>query len=255
MEGLEPELRGGTPRNVRLTASTRFARYALWLLVTVVLGFMQWQSAVDMGQLRDLAARGQKAVGAVDGLDVVRGKHNTYYVDYRFRTNDTGLFGAGRVSVSESEFELYQMNESIVVTYLPDHLDVSRIGIVNADRIDRAQRHATTGLLLMGTMLALLLGGLEWYCQGRLRLLRDGTAVVGQAMSCEYVGGKGNPYKLSFHYDPETADRVYRTIRVSSTTNKRISDGSPLTVLYMCASPGGGLPYLAITEAEVAPSG
>jgi hypothetical protein len=246
---IELELQASTPRPAQFTRQTRLVRYALLNLAILLLLCLHWRLAANVGELRDLADNGQTTWASIVGSYV--DCSNSYYLDYQFSPPGAVANQTGRARVRLLDYLRFHRGDCVKVTYLPDRPDVHRLGTMDDDLIRSVESHGISDLALVALIGAVTLGAMEWHLQTRLRLLREGIPVVGAVVSHVIVRGNGRGNKLVFSYDATYGDRVYREVMVSGRVFNHLCDGDPITVLYDEARPALGVPYLAITEAEI----
>ena len=251
---IEPELTGQTPRPARFTGRNQAIRLSLWVLTVIIPCLLCWIAWRETRDITALRTAGRPATAQVTSKDVQYSNNiASYDLNYAFEVN--GRRFTGEEDVDKADYDAANVLTPINVVYLPSDPKTNRAGAVDSASI------AFTRALWSGAALVvlLILGGMAWYYEAisrnRLRLLRDGVAVVAvvtnrRVAASENTRGqtttKASIVQYRFTVPPE-GEQV-KEMPVPESLYETCVEGSSLTVLYESARPKNSVPYLALTE-------
>ncbi len=212
---IEHELRGKTPRRVRLTKTgANLRKVGIGLSVSM---FLLWGclTIASLSKLIRLKNTGKVATARVTKKYVVHSKYDIHYVDFSFIPNNfsspepsmnpapafspmqpsptfnrggfpssppmilTGFGGKefkGETIVNTSEYNSMQIGLGITITYLPSDPSVTQLGVVDEQMIQsKIVVLGTLGLIVFGVFGGIF-GSVLWMLTTQKRLMISGVA-------------------------------------------------------------------------------
>jgi hypothetical protein len=226
----EAELRGPTPRTVRLSAAGQRMAFG-WGLLIVVAGtaaFLFSQQAGPDSAILD--QEGARTTGQVHDKTTREESGGTnYYIYYNFR-DERGNGVRSSARVSESTYAAINVNDPIEIVYLPEDPLIHR-----AEGISEVRAKPSV-VILAFIFLGLPLAMAELIRRRHRDLISRGTPVAGVVSN---VRQRGAAQVLSASYTVDGRQHSLRgTLRRSS-----LREGDLVTVLYLSEHPDASVLY------------
>ena len=236
---LPPELSGGIPRDVRLTA----AGVALAVIATaIVLGGVSGGTAIVIAHLRLLARHEARTRDAVSSAGVVvsvgpnRGERRLREVRYRYQVGDRTY--TGRLLLPERRRGALRAGQSVGVLYLPASPDVSWVS--GYEPMDGPPLFLAPFVVLAALVAAALIASTirrQW------RLLEEGRAASGRVTGSKRVHNDGHGGQTNrVTYEFEALSGAKCSGRYDANRNPPPA-GSAIAVVYHRDDPRWNAPY------------
>jgi len=236
---LPPELSGGIPRDVRLTA----AGVVLAVIATaIVLGGVGAGTAIVIAHQRLVArheARTRDAVsivGVVVGVGPDRGERRLRDVRYRYRVGNRTY--VGRLLLSERRRGALRAGQSVGVLYMPASPDVSWVS--GYEPMDGPPLFVAPFVLLPALVLAAMI---VWTIRRQWRLLEEGRAAPGRVTGSKRVhndGHGGHTNRVTYEFEALSGAKCGGRYEVNRNPPPA---GSAITVVYHRDDPRWNAPY------------
>jgi hypothetical protein len=161
----------------------------------------------------------------ITSLNIIHGKGITYDVQYRYLISGNQVEGSD--SVDQKIYARLQVGQAITVR-------AAMLGPWPASEIPRRNYFASRWFLWLwtigwnGFVLKLLYNGVII----PRRLVREGTAVLGQIVGKKMMRGRSTVYRLRYEYQPMGGDTITRTMDVTRKNFDAISEGQQAVILY-----------------------
>ncbi len=220
---IEDELRGKTPRRVRLTktgANLRNLGMGISAFMILLWGCL---TIASLSKLIRLKNAGKVVTASVTENYIVHFKYDIHYVDFSFIPNNFSSFEPsqkhvpaisrmqsssainrggfprapsvfstdfggkefkGETTVNQSEYNSMHIGLGITITYLPSDPSVSQLGVVDENMIrSKIVFFGTLGLIIIGVFGGIF-GSVLWMLTTQKRLLMSGVAASAYIQSC-----------------------------------------------------------------------
>lgn len=226
----EPELRGPTPRTVRLSPAGQRLAFGWGLLVVVAGGaafFFTQQAGPDNSILEEQGAR---ATGRVHDKTVREESGNrNHYIYYNFQ-DERGSGVRSSVLVPEATYGAVNVNDPIEIVYLPEDPLIHR-----AEGLSESRAKPSV-ILLAFIFLGLPLAMAELIRRRHRDLVSRGTPVAGVVSN---LRRRGAAQVFSADY---TVDGRQHSLR-GTLRRSNLREGDPVTVLYLPEHPDASVLY------------
>ena len=249
---VEPGLRALPPRPVHWSpgavAGRRWVYGTVGALNVIALFFVQR----NLAAWDDLIAHGTVTSATITEKTIHNGKSTSYHFGVQFHT-DAGT-RTGETTVSASEYDDTPVGGTRPLTYLPGTSGaIWQWGRATPARRAAVLSGSALGFAIGFAYVGLLAGLIEYGTFRQRRLLRDGIAVSGRAMSGKTESTRnGTVYTIEYGYSTTEASAITARAGVTKAQYGQYTTGNPyFTVLYNAAKPKDSMPYPVITAATL----
>lgn len=237
---VEPNIQIYGPRNVRVTASVKFARRIIRFLLASVLTICGFLCARDLAELRELGTSGKVVQGIVYDKRETSGKSHSYYLDYRLTGPSGEVLDSEKVN--KWEYDSTPYGGAVSVTVLPANYRVHRYGFITNERIEDRRT-----LWLFGTIFAVLIIEIVnafflYEIRRQTNILTNFVAVPARVVDVGPASKEKIPqYAVTYDYRKIDGKSATMIVKVDSSSLARIRTQNPLIAFV---PPRGGSPEL-----------
>ncbi|HEU4753858.1 MAG TPA: DUF3592 domain-containing protein [Armatimonadota bacterium] len=218
------------PRAVRLTQDARASRWVWRVGALLVLGLVCAAGWSNAEQLRALRDHGATTTGQITWLHERRPSRGArFWLDYQFPTPRGWIHH--QAAVSEADYRRHYEGEPVLVTYLPERPAVARLGRVDGARLREQQRAFEAAALVVGALMAALMGWAEWDLRRQWLIASWGVPAVARVERVSSVPGDRS-FPVRYAFTLPGGRTVTGKARLPRRLRCRTFAGDPIAILY-----------------------